>query len=78
MRSAPDTWTAPRSPETPDAAGDEEALASRSIELPWMEIDDMRSSRHRISVLEVFSAVLLIAFLAALLVALPLLVFQAL
>ena len=78
MRDQTETWTAPAPPDVAAAAVEDEALASRSMALPWMEPEVRRSSERRFAAIDVFSAVVLIAFLVALFLALPLLLLRAL
>lgn len=80
-------WTQPTTaPKQPDAADealedvddDSMTLASRSHTLPWMEVGVPPSHRRKVSALDVFTAIVVVAFLVVLLLALPLLLLQTL
>lgn len=74
--------TAPRQPDVADEAVEEDVLpdgpASRSHALPWMEPEVRRTYERKITAIDVVTGAVVVAFLVALLVALPLLLLQAL
>lgn len=75
--------TAPKQPDAADEAVDDAdedstTLASRSHSLPWMEVGVRPSHRRKVSAIDVFTAIVVIAFLVVLLLALPLLLYQSL
>ena len=74
------TTAPPRQPEVADEAIEEDStsLASRSHALPWMEASVRPAYTRRITGIDVFTAAVVIAFLFALLVALPMLLLQTL
>ena len=73
--------TAPKQPEVADEAIEDHspAEAGRVHQLPWMEAEPVRPAfTRRITGIDVFTGAVVLAFLFALLVALPLLLLQTL
>ena len=73
--------TAPKQPDVADEAVEEDVLparAGRVHEYPWMEEPYPTVRARKLTAIDVFTGVVVVAFLLALFVALPLLLLQAL